>query len=158
MKTGNRKEKTCSNFQINSVLKSTTPSDSPVRTKTCPTSNVYGMQLTSTPVAFTGRDNVVQRDLRIICDLAGVTYLSPHKLRHGHVVHALKQARNMTDLKAISQNVMHSSVTITDGIYGNLVTNDVRDTIAHLGQERSEAGDGLQERLTELLELLKLKR
>ena len=111
-----------------------------------------GMHLTSTQVAFNGRDNVVQRDLRIICDLAGVTYLSPHKLRHGHVVHALKKARNMTDLKAISQNVMHSSVTITDGIYGNLVTNDVRDTIAHLGQERS---DELQVRINELLELLK---
>ena len=64
----------------------------------------------------------------MICALANVPYLSPHKLRHGHVVHALRQARNLEDLKAISQNVMHSSITITDGIYGNLAGDTVRDT------------------------------
>ena len=38
----------------------------------------------------------------------------------------------MRELKAISQNLMHSSISITDGIYGNLTNEDVKETIANL--------------------------
>ena len=96
-----------------------------------------GMTLTSTTAAHLGRGDLVERDLRIACALAGVPYLSPHKLRHGHIVHALKQARTMAELKAISQNVMHASVTITDQVYGRLVNNDVRQIISGLGHSPS---------------------
>jgi len=105
------------------------------------------------PTCRDNRASALRDDLCLLCQRAGLPYLSPHKLRHGHVVHALKQAHDLADLKAISQNVMHSSVTITDGIYGNLVGNDVRDTIARLGN--SQTGDGLQEKLDELLTLLR---
>ena len=71
-------------------------------------------------------------DLRKLCSVAGVAYKSSHKLRHGHVVYGIKRARNIEQLKAISQNVMHSSVGITDGIYGRLVADDVHETIAAL--------------------------
>ncbi len=116
-----------------------------------------GMTLTATTHAFEGRNSVVEHDVRLICDRAGVPYLSPHKLRHGHVVHALRQAHNLEDLKAISQNVMHSSVTITDGTYGNLMGNDVQTIIARLGHaERGQTGDAnLETKLGELLELLR---
>jgi integrase len=112
-----------------------------------------GMTLTSTSVAHGGRGDLLERDLRPICDLAGIPYLSPHKLRHGHVVHALKQAHNMAELKAISQNVMHSSVTITDQVYGRLVDNDIRRIIGGLGTQ--PPADFPAEKLAELLELLK---
>jgi hypothetical protein len=51
-------------------------------------------------------------------------------------------SKSMEDFKPISQNLMHKSITITDGIYGNLVNDDVSDTIAHLEQQSqtSEAG------------------
>lgn len=112
-----------------------------------------GMALTSTRQAFAGRHNTIQRDVRRICARAGVPYLSPHKLRHGHVMWARSHARDMDELKAISQNIMHASVTITDGRYGNLVTEDVRNTIAQLGQ--SQPGDGLETKIDELLKLLR---
>lgn len=112
-----------------------------------------GMSLKPTTIAFEGRNSVIEEDVRLICARAGVTYLSPHKLRHGHVVYALKRAGSMAELKAISQNVMHSSVTITDGIYGNLVGDDVRNIIARLGN--SKTGGSLEDKLDELLELLK---
>jgi integrase len=63
----------------------------------------------------------------------GVEYYSAHKLRHGHAVYALKHAKTMAELKAISQNLMHSSIGITDGIYGRLVDDDVNRVITHLG-------------------------
>lgn len=111
-----------------------------------------GMSLTATMKAFEGRNNVIERDVRLICDLAGVPYQSPHKLRHGHVVHALKLARNMAELKAISQNVMHSSVTITDQVYGKLIANDVQDIIGNLGKNKSTE---IADQLAELLRLIK---
>lgn len=40
----------------------------------------------------------------------------------------------MGELKAISQNVMHASVTITDQVYGRLVDDDVRAAISGLGK------------------------
>lgn len=112
-----------------------------------------GMTPTATLTAFEGRNCLVDDDLQIICRRAGLPYKSAHKLRHGHVVHALKQAQNVTQLKSISQNVMHKSVTITDGIYGNLLTDDVKNTIARLGL--SQAGDELEAKIDELLKLLK---
>jgi integrase len=110
------------------------------------------MALTATIEAYNERRNLIERDLRILCKLAGLTYLSPHKLRHGHVVHALKQARNMAEFKAISQNVMHASTIITDQVYGKLIANDVQNIIGNLGKKRSiDLGD----QIGELLALLK---
>lgn len=107
-----------------------------------------GMALTATTIAYNERHHVVERDLKIICQLAGLAYLSPHKLRHGHVVHALKQARNMAEMKAISQNIMHASTIITDQVYGKLIANDVQDIIGNLGKKRNvELGDQLGELL-----------
>lgn len=111
-----------------------------------------GMRLTPTARAFEKRHNVVERDVRLICKVASVDYLSPHKLRHGHVVHALKQARTMAELKAISQNIMHASITITDQVYGRLIGNDVQDIIASLGHTKE--GD-LNDKLSELILLLR---
>lgn len=111
-----------------------------------------GMDIIPTVKAFEGRNNVIERDVRLICERAGVHYLSPHHLRHGHVVHALKQAHNMAELKAISQNVMHSSVTITDQVYGKLTSNNIRDIIGGLGQEHIPPQ--LNEKIAELIQLL----
>ena len=72
-------------------------------------------------------------DLKVLCQRAGVAYKSPHKFRHGHAVYALKHARTPAQVKAISQNLMHSNTGITDGIYGRLVNDDVRDMIMELG-------------------------
>lgn len=112
-----------------------------------------GMHLLPSAVPHTGRGDLLGRDLRLICARAGVTYLSPHKLRHGHVVYALKQARDMADLKAISQNVMHASVTITDQIYGQLINNDVGQIIGGLGTGNPLAGS--EDKLDQLIEFLR---
>ena len=57
-------------------------------------------------------------------------------------------------MKAISQNVMHESIVITDSIYGNLLTDDVKNTIARLGTE-TQTGDGLEAKIDELLQLIR---
>jgi integrase len=77
------------------------------------------------------RDKVVKA-LRRLCTQAGITYRSPHQLRHGHAVYALGLARNVADLKAISQNLMHADLRTTDGIYGILGDEDVMARIGGL--------------------------
>ena len=62
-------------------------------------------------------------------------YHSPHKFRHGNAGYSLKMARDIQALKAVSQNLMHSNISITDGVYGILSDNDVQGQIALLGQQ-----------------------
>jgi site-specific recombinase XerD len=89
------------------------------------------------------RREQLTRDLHAACRAAGIPYLSPHKLRHGFAVYGVKNAKDMRALKAVSQNLMHSSLTITDGIYGNLGRETVRDAITSLGRAEDvrPAGD-----------------
>ena len=70
--------------------------------------------------------------LRKLSNLVGIEYKSPHKFRHGHAVYALLQAQTMADYKAISQNLMHGSIKVTDGIYAWLNDNQVKDRITSL--------------------------
>ena len=71
----------------------------------------------------------------MILPLINPPYHSPHKFRHGHAVYALKNAKDVSALKAVSQNLMHENLTITDGVYGILSENDVRKEIAELGKK-----------------------
>lgn len=79
------------------------------------------------------RSGKVRDHLENLCERTGVEYLPPHKIRHGHVVWALKQCESMDEFKAVSQNIMHKSLTTTDSIYSEMLDDDVADTIAGLG-------------------------
>ena len=59
---------------------------------------------------------------------------SPHKFRHGHAVYAMQRAKDVSDIKALSQNLGHSNLSITDGVYGVLSNNDVKTRIESLGE------------------------
>ena len=64
------------------------------------------------------RHTRARKDLLDWLEKVGLTYHSPHKFRHGHAVYALKNAKDVPALKAVSQNLMHSNLSITDGVYG----------------------------------------
>ena len=83
---------------------------------------------------------------------AGLPYHSPHKFRHGLAVYALMRSKDISKLKAVSQNLMHSNISITDGIYGILSDNDVKEQIASLGNKEDDLDS---ESLHELVELNK---
>jgi integrase len=102
-------------------------------------------QLTQPKEDFQGRVNgrrmACINGMKRLCTLANIPYKSPHKLRHGHAVFGIKHARDMRELKAVSQNLMHSSISITDGIYGNLKNEDVMETIAGLTSKPGASDD-----------------
>jgi len=87
-----------------------------------------------------GRRAALVDGLKRLCIMAGIAYKSPHKFRHGHVIYGMKRARNIAQLKAVSQNVMHGSLSITDGIYGGLSADDIGRSLADLENNQGEAG------------------
>lgn len=98
--------------------------------------NVWGSALKDdgllSPTQMRSKRNQLVETMKKICALAGVEYKSPHKLRHGHAIYGVKHARTTAEFKAISQNLMHSNMGITDGIYGNLSGEDTRRIIGSL--------------------------
>ena len=98
-----------------------------------------------TPGRYRG-SNFAER-LRHLCERANIEYLSPHYLRHGHVVYACKRCSNMADLKAVSQNVMHESLITTDSIYSNMMGDEVAERIANLGTSQTDKKESLLDTL-----------
>lgn len=116
--------------------------------------NHDGMDLYEESHAIEGRSVMVRDDVEIICKKLGVKYLSPHKLRHGHIVYARSFARSADDVKAVSQNVMHSNTMITDQVYGGLVANKVQSVITNLGTQPTESGKLNTAEIMLLIEML----
>ena len=99
--------------------------------------------------SFLGKHRNIRarKDLQDWLGRVGLPYHSPHKFRHGHAVYALKNAKDVPALKAVSQNLMHKNLSITDGVYGILSDLDVREQIVTLGKQ--------VENKEELIDLLK---
>jgi len=80
------------------------------------------------------RDHRARLDLKEWMLKVGLPYHSPHKFRHGFAVYALKKAQDMGDFKAISQNMMHSNLSVTDGICGIFSEEEVKNRITGLNK------------------------
>lgn len=81
-------------------------------------------------------------------------YHSPNKFRHGHVHYAMTHAKTIEDYKAISLNVMHSSMEITDQFYSVLNESQVKERINLLGKINNNPIDFSQEEIRKLKLLL----
>lgn len=93
----------------------------------------WGEQTLSPERCGEDRNVALSKRLRKLFAAAGLEYKSPHKFRHGHAVYALQRAQTMADYKAISMNLMHEDIRVTDGIYAPLLSDEVRHRIASLG-------------------------
>lgn len=83
---------------------------------------------------YQGRTYAFSKGLKYLCDRADVAYKSAHKIRHGFGVYGVKNAKDMGQMKAISQNLMHANMGITDGIYGKLAEEDLADILSDFGK------------------------
>lgn len=93
----------------------------------------WGEQALSADPAGAHRNVALVKRMGKLFAAAGLPYKSPHKFRHGHAVYALQHARTMADYKAVSQNLMHADIRVTDGIYAPLLGDEVKRRIAVLG-------------------------
>ncbi len=97
-----------------------------------------GMSLLHNHCSGQSRHDKVAKGLRRLCEMAGVRYRSPHTLRHSNAVFGLQRSQDMATYKAVSQNLMHKSLAITDEVYAILDQTDVQEKID--GLTRSEFG------------------
>ena len=138
VRTKNSKAATTHLLDIPDLLQTVQEWDSLVR-ENLPATALWYASLSTDGMRFTAKSNVtvhratfLARGIRRLCEAADVPYLSPHKLRHGHAVYGIERAQTVGDLKAVSQNLMHSSLVITDGIYGGLTQDETAERIAAL--------------------------
>lgn len=102
-----------------------------------PVSAHWGGQSLAESSPGKNRHQALDKRLRKLFDLAGQTYKSAHKFRHGHAVYGLQHAQTMADYKAVSMNLMHEDIKITDEIYAPILSNEVKDRIGRLVAEPS---------------------
>jgi len=63
---------------------------------------------------------------------------SPHRFRHGDAVNSIKQAINISDLKAISMNLVRANLQITNNVYGILSNRDIKEKITKIGKNNNQ--------------------
>ncbi|MDY6877319.1 MAG: hypothetical protein SWK90_14095 [Chloroflexota bacterium] len=97
-----------------------------------PTVSRWGEQTLSTNPPGANRNVAIARRIRKLFAATDLSYKSPHKFRHGHAVYALQHTQTMADYKAVSMNLMHEDIRVTDSIYAPLAGNEVQQRIARL--------------------------
>ncbi len=84
------------------------------------------------------RPSLAARNIKAWLEGVGLPYHSPHKFRHGHIQYGLKQAKGIADYKAVSLNVLHANMEITDQFYSNINDGEVQNRISALGKSEIE--------------------
>lgn len=87
------------------------------------------------------RVTLARKNLTAWLSKVGLPYHSPHKFRHGHIQYGMKRAKTIADYKAVSMNVMHSSMDITDETYSNLDEQEIKSRIEQLGQKTGKVAN-----------------
>ena len=144
--TKNGKSATTYLLDIPELLRVVEAWDAFVRAQLPPTAMWYtpivsqwGEQMLSADPPGANRGQAVAKRMRHLFEMAGLPAQSPHKFRHGHAVYALQHAKTMADYKAVSMNLMHEDIRVTDGIYAPLAGNEVQQRIAGLTSRSSAA-------------------
>jgi integrase len=122
--------------------------DDVVRTKLSPATPWYapvcarwGSQSLEGSEPGKNRHQALDKRLRRLFGLANLSHKSAHKFRHGHAVYGLLKAQTMADYKAVSMNLMHHDIKITDSIYAPILSEEVKERIAGLTSGQSSMQD-----------------
>lgn len=106
-----------------------------------PISALWGSQSLTNTEPGKNRHQALDKRLRRLFSLAGLPYKSAHKFRHGHAVYGLLKAQTMADYKAVSMNLMHNDIKITDSIYAPILSEEVKERIANLTSDQNSTSD-----------------
>ena len=89
---------------------------------------------------------LARKNIKAFIETSGLQYDSPHKFRHGHIHYGVARAKTIEDFKAVSMNVLHSSMEITDQFYSNLNEEELQKRISQLDEmpQKNESQDALR--------------
>jgi site-specific recombinase XerD len=158
VRTKNGKMATTYLLPIPGLLEVVSDWDSHVRSRLADTERLYapidsnwGDQSLSSKEAGKNRHQALDKRLKNLFALAGLPYMSAHKFRHGHAVYGLQHAATIADYKAVSMNLMHEDIKITDSIYAPMLSNEVQSRISRLtDKQESHPGSELAAYLNHL--------
>lgn len=80
----------------------------------------WGEQSTKVLVPGKNRHHALGKRLRIISAMNQLPYKSPHQYRHGYAIFGLERCQTMEQYHALSRNMMHNNIAITDQVYVHL--------------------------------------
>ena len=80
----------------------------------------WGEQRLADLVPGRHRSIALNRRLTILEQAAGLPHRSPHKYRHGYAIYGLQHCQTMAQYHALSRNLMHANIAITDECYVHL--------------------------------------
>lgn len=98
----------------------------------------WGEQTLSAITPGKNRNVAANKRLKALFVRAGLKPKSAHKFRHGHAVYGRQHASTIDDYKAVSQNLMHSDISITDGIYAPQPESEMKSRISGIGHQDDE--------------------
>jgi integrase len=137
VKTKNGKRATTFLLPIPELLAVAERWDNYIRSRLPPTARWYtpvesrwGEQVLSEATPGKNRNHAVDKRLQVLYQNASLPFKSAHKFRHGHAVYGLRHALTMADYKAVSMNLMHEDIKITDQAYAPILTEEVGKRIA----------------------------
>ena len=87
------------------------------------------------------RSILARRSVKEFFDSANLPYHSPHKFRHGHIQYGAAHSKTVADFKAVSMNVMHASMEITDEFYSNMNDGELENRISSLNKQDQNIED-----------------
>ena len=141
VRTKNHKKATTFLLPIPDLLAVVDEWDQMVRSKLSPAASWYasienhwGEQGLMETYPGENRNQMLAKRLRRFYAVAGLPYKSAHKFRHGHAVYGLQHARTMADYKAVSMNLMHHDIEITDSLYAPILSDEVKERIGGLSR------------------------
>ena len=85
-----------------------------------PIEQSWGDQRLSSIPPGKNRGIALNHRLKILEQAAGLPHRSPHKYRHGYAIYGLKRCQTMAQYHALSRNLMHANIAITDQHYAHL--------------------------------------
>jgi len=97
------------------------------------------------------RLTALNRRLKILDAAAGLPHKSPHKYRHGYAIYGLQHCQTMAQYHALSRNLMHANIAITDERYVHLEEMERGKLLGQISSGQvHQQNDDLQERLAKL--------
>jgi len=74
------------------------------------------------------------RRLKLISQILELPYKSPHQYRHGYAFYGLERCKTIAEYHALSRNMMHDNISITDKIYVHVDEVERGQILARLHQ------------------------
>lgn len=108
---------------------------------------------------FWKKTSAINKIFRDRANQANLPYYPPHSFRRLHYQHGRKYATNMEQQSALSQNISHNSIEISESYYGNIPPPKRFEILSKMRFDKlpEEQKEEVSSKIDKILELLKGK-